>query len=112
MYLRNPKFEGEFDGKKIVAVMNQLTFEDAMVFEAMDDSVSDAAKNVEFARVLAKRLPAYVTEFDGPLDSNGVPVGIEEVCSTAYFARLVVAIGKKLVESASPPREPPVAFGS
>lgn len=112
MYLRNPKFEGEFEGKKIVAVMTQLSFEDALVFEAMDDSVSDATKNVEFARVLAKKLPAYITEFDGPVDSNGVPVGIEEVCSVAYFARLLVAIGKKLVESASPPKGPPVASGS
>jgi hypothetical protein len=107
MYVRNIKFEGEFDGQKITASLSQLSFEDAMVIEAIDDSIEDSKKNVEAARILSKKLPSYVTEFNGPIDSEGNKVTIEEVCSTAYFAQLMVAIGKKLINASSPPQTPP-----
>lgn len=109
MYLRNPEFVGEFDGKVVKATLSQLSFADAMVLEAIDESQRDEAKNAEFACIIAKKLPSYVVTFDGPLDSEGNPVEIDEVCNTAYFAPLLVAIGKKLIAAASPPRTPPVA---
>lgn len=108
MYLRNPKFEGMFDGKVVTATLSQLTFADAMVLEAVDDSLSTDAKNAEFASILSKKLASYVLAFDGPVDSEGEKVGITEVCNTAYFAPLVVAMGKRLIDAASPPKEPPV----
>jgi hypothetical protein len=107
MYIRDIEFEGEFEGKKITATLSQLTFADAMVIESIDDSFADEKKNVQAARILSQKLPSYVKEFDGPVDSKGNEVSIEEVCSTAYFAHLMIAIGKKLIDASSPPRVPP-----
>lgn len=107
MYVRNIKFEVEFDGQKITATLSQLTFADAMVIESIDDSIEDGKKNVEAARILSEKLPTYVKEFNGLVDSEGNKITIEEVCSTAYFAQLMVAIGKKLINASSPPQMPP-----
>jgi hypothetical protein len=100
-YVRATKLEEEFDGDKVTGWLQQLTIPDLLRLQSAQVSTDEEA-----AKVLAEIIPQYVTEFVGPKDADGSAVSIAEVCSTAYFIELAMAIGKKLVMAARPPRKP------
>lgn len=124
MYVRKIPFESTFDGAKVTCTMRPLSFIDAIAFQAIEvqpqsDSPEDKKRakhleELELFKAVAPKLPGYVENFSGVTDSDGQPVSIDEVCVTAYFAPLVVAMGSALVRASLPanPEKPPVASGS
>lgn len=95
-YVRATKFESTFDGKMIKATLSPLSFPDALRLQGME--VKD---ELDAARVVAEIVPKYVKDWDGPVDSEKQPVSIDEVCSTAYFARLIVQIGAAMLAASN-----------
>lgn len=94
-YVRATKFEETFDGKVVKATLAPLSFPDALRLQGME--VKD---ELDAARIVAEIVPWYVKEWDGPVDSEGQPVSIDEVCSTAYFSKLILAIGSAMIATA------------
>lgn len=94
-YVRATKFESTFDGKVIKATLSPLSFPDALRLQGME--VKD---ELDAARIVAEIVPKYVKEWDGPVDSEGQPVPVDEVCATAYFSKLILEIGAKMLDAA------------
>jgi hypothetical protein len=94
-YVRETKFETTFDGKVVKAVLAPLSFPDALKLQG-----SDVKDELDAARVTAEILPNYVKQWDGPVDGDNQPVSIQEVCSTAYFTKLILEIGAKMIAAA------------
>jgi hypothetical protein len=94
-YVRATKFESTFDGKVIKATLAPLSFPDYLKLQSVE--VKD---ELDAARVTAEILPKYVKEWDGPVDSEGQPVPVEEVCSTAYFSKLILNVGAAMLSAA------------
>lgn len=94
-YVRATKFAEPFDGKVVKATLSPLSFPDALRLQGME--VKD---ELDAARVVAEIVPKYVTEWDGPIDSEGLPVGVNEVCATAYFSKLILQIGAAMLATA------------
>ena len=94
-YVRATKFESTFDGKVIKATLSPLSFPDALRLQGME--VKD---DLDAARIVAEIVPRYVKEWDGPVDSEGQQVPIDEVCSTAYFSKLILEIGSTMLSTA------------
>lgn len=114
MYVRDIKFEMTFDGQEVKAVLKPLTFNDALSIQSIEEGGDgdDTKAAIALAREFAPKLIGYVTSFEGVEDSKGDEVTIEEVCRTAYFAPVVIAMTNKLVTASSPPREPAVPSAS
>lgn len=94
-YVRATKFESTFDDKVVKAVLAPLSFPDALKLQGME--VKD---ELDAARVVAEIIPKYVKEWEGPVDSEKQPVSVEEVCATAYFSKLIIEIGAKMLSTA------------
>jgi hypothetical protein len=100
-YVRATKLDEEFDGDQVTGWLQPMSITDLLRLQTAEVSTDEEA-----AKVLAEIVPKYVTDFQGLKDVNGSEVGIAEVCSTAYFLRLAMNIGRKLVLAATPPRKP------
>lgn len=100
-YVRATKLDEEFDGERITGTLAPLRLPDLLQLQSAEVSTDEDA-----AKVLADIIPRYVSDFVGPTTQDGQAVTIEEVCSTAYFVELSMAIGRKLVSAARPPRKP------
>jgi hypothetical protein len=94
-YVRATKFESTFGGKVIKATIAPLSFPDALRLQGLE--VKD---ELDAARVTAEIIPKYIREWDGPLDAEGNPVSVDEVCATAYFSKLIMDIGAAMISTA------------
>lgn len=100
-YVSATKLDEDFDGDKVTGTLEQLSLPDLLIMEG-----AQVTTDQEAAKVLAGLVPKYVKDFAGLADAAGNPVTIEDVCGKAYFLQLAMAIGRKLVEAARPPRKP------
>jgi hypothetical protein len=100
-YVRATKFEVDFYGQKVTGTLSQLSLADLLRIQGATSAGDDG-----LAKIHAEVLPKYVKELSGVLDADGVPVPIDEVCTTAYFFQLALNIGVKLAEAATPPQKP------
>ncbi len=100
-YVRSSDFEIEFEGEKVTGKLKQLSFPDLLQMER-----SDVVDDNDAAKVLAGIVPQYVTDFVGPKASDGSVVSLEEVCGSAYFLEITMAMGRKLLAISRPPRKP------
>lgn len=100
-YVRESTFEIEFQGDKVTGKLAPLTVADLLRIQS-----SAEANEETLGKVHSEILPTYVKEFVGPKAADGSTVPIDEVCRVAYFFNLATAIGVKLAEAASPPRQP------
>jgi hypothetical protein len=123
-FVKSVKFEGEFEGRKVTATFKPLSFADYLrcssieIIPASDDpkdkKKATEQEALELAIALAPILPKHMVSFEGVLDEEGQPVDFDTVCSSAYFAKLVVDMGRTLVLAANPqnPKQPLVPSGS
>lgn len=95
MFVRSTKFKGEFEGKPVEATLAPLTLESLL-------SIQSAKTHEDAVQRIAEALPKVVTLTIPPIDADGLPVSIEDVCKHAYFASLVGDLGKSLIDSAKP----------
>jgi hypothetical protein len=104
MFVRSTKFKAEFDGQTVEATLAPLTLEALL-------SIQGATTKEDAVRRIAETLPAVVTFSVPPIDADGLPVPVEEVCRQAYFAALVGDMGAALIAAAKPanPNTPAVA---
>lgn len=100
-YVRSSDFEIEFEGERITAKLKQLSFPDLLMMESSEVVDDNAA-----AKVLAEIVPKYVTDFVGPKAADGSAVPLDEMCSSAYFLEITMAMGRKLLNISRPPRGP------
>lgn len=95
MFVRSTKFKGAFEGKPVAAELTPLTLESLL-------SIQSAATQEEAVSRIAEVLPKNVTLTTPPVDADGLPVSIEDICSHAYFASLIGDLGKALIDAAKP----------
>lgn len=100
-YVRATEFKGEFEGETVTAKLEQMSLPDLLTLQGTDVETDEDA-----ATVLASIVPKYVKDFVGPKAADGSAVTVEEVCGKAYFLKLSMALGRKLVEAAKPPQVP------
>lgn len=100
-YVRSAEFSSEFEGEPVSCKLKPLSLPDLLRLQAQE-----VANDEDAAKVLAEIVPTYVTDFNGPKASDGSEVPIQEICTSAYFLELAMAIGRKLVEAGTPPRKP------
>lgn len=100
MFCRSTNFTTQFDGREVKATLAPLTLEALL-------SIQGAQGAADGVRRIAEALPAVTTLTAPPLDADGQPVGIAEICSNAYFANLIGEMGAALLKAAKPdPSEP------
>lgn len=100
-YVRSTPFETEFDGAKVTADLDQLSFVDLVRIQSATETGEK-----ELASIHAEILPKYVKNLKGVAAADGSEVKIEEVASTAYFYGLATQLGVKIAEAATPPQKP------
>ena len=100
-YVRATKLDEEFEGERVTGLLAPLRLPDLLRLQS-----TQVANDEDAARVLAEIVPQYVKDFAGLTAQDGTVVPIEEVCSSAYFLKLAMAIGRKLVTAATPPQLP------
>jgi hypothetical protein len=111
-FVKNIRFECDFEGAKVVALLRSLRYADLLRLEGIEvipasDSVEDkkkqaAAEDRQVALALGEILPTHIIELQGPLDAEGKQVSVEDLCSSAYFTALIIAMGKRLLVESSP----------
>jgi hypothetical protein len=100
-YVREKRFEVQFDGDVVTGTLAPLTQADLLTMMGVEtDSVDSAALGFR------EYLKRYVKNFVGPKAVDGSQVTLDEVCESAYFLKLVADIGTQLLQSALPPSPP------
>lgn len=100
-YVRETELDEDFQGEKVTGRLAALELPDLLQLQS-----AQVATDEDAAKVLAEIVPKYVKDFSGLTAKDGTTVSISEVCSKAYFLRLSMAIGRKLVAAATPPQQP------
>jgi hypothetical protein len=94
-YVKNFRFETQFDGDKVSMMLRQLEWGD---FRAL---TSHANSDSEVISEFSKLLPKYLVKIEGLNDAAGVAVSIDDLTSVAYFVPLIGQCLKKLIEEAT-----------
>lgn len=100
-YVRCIEFSDEFEGEPVTCKLNPLSLPDLLKMQGAEVATDEAA-----AKVLAEIVPTYAVDFIGPKAADGTSISIAEICASAYFIQLTMAIGRKLVQAARPPQPP------
>lgn len=100
-YVREKAFKIDFQGDSVAGTLLPLSQVDLLALTGRTVSNDDDA-----AMAFTSFLPRYVTNFAGPKAADGSDVTLEEVCTKAYFIKLVVQIGGQLLGDALPPSPP------
>lgn len=96
-YVRNIRFETEFDGDQVVIVMKPLKFADLVLLSA-----SISGGETELVNEFIKLLPKYIVSIEGLTDDEGQPVTATEL-GDSYFAALTAQAAVKCITASSPP---------
>lgn len=97
MFCRSTNFTTQFDGRPVKATLRPLSLEALL-------SVQGTPKDdlVEGTKRIAEAVRTHASLTEAPVDSDGKPVSLDEMCACAYFGSVVAEMGNALVKAAKP----------
>ncbi len=101
----------DFDGDNVTVVFSRLRRNDmlnampkyAKLTAAGDDEAATTTAVNDILNDIADKIPEYVKDFSGLLDSEGNPISIETVVEDMYFLKLCASIATDMIKESAVP---------